>query len=1003
MGDLADRFAADLAKFLSSHGGYIESSQIGSFWSTVPQYGDCSESTLTILRRCRQKDRFCIRQGMFGNYSIELCRADSSEYGKQLPSEAEIVSDLVDHIKHLGGVASTRDVAEFLARKPDHSKVIYAEKRTLRQFCRNHSDVLAFKQATDSPLFRVFLKSTPAASAMAACLAMFVNESGGEISTSEVSAFYGKYSSSFKCIERYGGLAYFCDEHPGMLAYRQHPRGDRITLPRHCCLFLRGKCGFSFSHDGYLHKLPSTWDGPAHCSCGKRCRFGHWSRVEVEAEAVSRNQDENQDNQDKEDEDEEDEVEEDVEPESNKSDISDTSEVEECDSRLLVEPDELSLSVHDIRWAHDSIQIRFQNGKFLVDTLKELLNGSLQAKDLPAFQVWKGDNYWHSITGNRRLWVLKEFCKLTGQSLNISVNQLNPRHSSSWLARMLSTKDGGESIFFRDRSCFHRSMSFAMAYRSSTASSRPSSQDFSIAKVIGHENSSVHVSQLQHKFGKDIGSYVLAKRHLYHQTLNGDVCFAHAVEMEVSASSDPDLAEAELDFPDARDATTCSERGEEGEDDDATSKSEIHQVSQESTGTTSALGDEVESEHLDNENQDPETEEAALQSDHVAEPRQQMADCNLVETPPHDSGEVHQCDRLKHPPQMLTTVESMTPSLASPREGPSLVELANRLLQPNELRSPWDTEWVLDLLPMSWKSDLRELLTNPEVQRLVLKLGEAPQLATMAGWLHGRLISTASSLTNSCLSSEDLELVLEKLGGCERISSCMVPSSLHRFGICWSRSGVDSITFHLAQPLVACSLAFSSVLQNSETTIFLGQSACGKTSILRDAAKRMSEKFQVVVVDYSEDLGGLIPGPSEHLGSARRLVPSLVDQAEVIDRVITEQCPEVVVAEFSTPEVAVAAAYLCCDAGVRLVCSLRTSLQQLVEAFHRRDPCPQLLACMTFPFKSIIILSRYRFDSCQIFSDGPGTACCFSRMRRAPCAKHHRIDCPALSPQLLQR
>ncbi len=162
----------------------------GSFWSTVPQYRDCPKSTLSLLRSCRQKDRFCIRHGMFGHYSIELCRADSStllwiwddlidfrwerwtcldsywklqdllwkilylkvsprsldphfwgEYGKQLPNEAEIVSDLVDHIKHLGGVASTRDVAEFLAQKPDHSKVIYAEKRTLQQFCRNHSDL----------------------------------------------------------------------------------------------------------------------------------------------------------------------------------------------------------------------------------------------------------------------------------------------------------------------------------------------------------------------------------------------------------------------------------------------------------------------------------------------------------------------------------------------------------------------------------------------------------------------------------------------------------------------------------------------------------------------------------------------------------------------------------------------------------------------------------------------------------------------------------------------
>ena len=29
----------------------------------------------------------------------------------------------------------------------------------------------------------------------------------------------------------------------------------------------------------------------------------------------------------------------------------------------------------------------------------------------------------------------------------------------------------------------------------------------------------------------------------------------------------------------------------------------------------------------------------------MAEPHQQMEDSNLVETPPHDSGEVHQCDR----------------------------------------------------------------------------------------------------------------------------------------------------------------------------------------------------------------------------------------------------------------------------------------------------------------------------------------------------------------------
>ena len=41
----------------------------------------------------------------------------------------------------------------------------------------------------------------------------------------------------------------------------------------------------------------------------------------------------------------------------------------------------------------------------------------------------------------------------------------------------------------------------------------------------------------------------------------------------------------------------------------------------------------------------------------------------------------------------------------------------------------------------------------------------------------------------------------------------------------------------------------------------------------------------------------------------------------------------------------------CCDAGVRLVCSLRSSLPNLVESYHRKAPCPQFTACTTFPFQ----------------------------------------------------
>ncbi|CAE7642918.1 unnamed protein product [Symbiodinium microadriaticum] len=109
------------------------------------------------------------------------------------------------------------------------------------------------------------------------------------------------------------------------------------------------------------------------------------------------------------------------------------------------EPGTIELPASQIRWAHNSIKVRFRNGMLLVDTLKELLDGSLKPHQLPAFFVWQRGNTWFAITGNRRLWVLRELAEISAAEVFVRARRrLNPGvHLSPWFRNMFTTDCDG--------------------------------------------------------------------------------------------------------------------------------------------------------------------------------------------------------------------------------------------------------------------------------------------------------------------------------------------------------------------------------------------------------------------------------------------------------------------------------------------------------------------------------------------------------------------------------
>ena len=185
-----------------------------------------------------------------------------------------------------------------------------------------------------------------------------------------------------------------------------------------------------------------------------------------------------------------------------------------------------------IRWAHDSIEVRFKNGGFLVDTLKELLSG-LQASALPKFSVWQRGPTWFALTGNRRLWVLKEFSRMTGQHVQVPVRRLSKdAEASAWFRRMFTTRTDGESVCFVASKHHYPSMSLALA--SLNPSTAPNAEDLEIGHLLQSSPDGVPMTLLEASFQTfSAASRVRARPDLFSITPSASVVFASAVSAVV--------------------------------------------------------------------------------------------------------------------------------------------------------------------------------------------------------------------------------------------------------------------------------------------------------------------------------------------------------------------------------------------------------------------------------------------------------------------------------------
>eukprot|EP00977_Amphora_coffeiformis_P007217 scaffold1569_cov171-Amphora_coffeaeformis.AAC.3 len=236
---------------------------------------------------------------------------------------------------------------------------------------------------------------------------------------------------------------------------------------------------------------------------------------------------------------------------------------------------------------------------------------------------------------------------------------------------------------------------------------------------------------------------------------------------------------------------------------------------------------------------------------------------------------------------------------------------------------------ILDILP----DRLREKL-DPKwfdsITDIVLDVGRRPHF-----WADNQRKFFCEDEESFLVAKSDVDgIVVDHLGIIGSDNRASLDQQLHRFSVMRDRRGnITGVTIRIGRHVEGISETILDLIKGTTKSILiLGDPGSGKTTFIRDIAKRLAEDRNVVVVDTSNEIGGDGSIPHSCIGHARRMmVPTLDHQCAIMVECVQNHTPHAMVIDEIGRRKEVDAARTVSRRGVRMVASAHGSLRSLVE------------------------------------------------------------------------
>lgn len=252
-----------------------------------------------------------------------------------------------------------------------------------------------------------------------------------------------------------------------------------------------------------------------------------------------------------------------------------------------------------------------------------------------------------------------------------------------------------------------------------------------------------------------------------------------------------------------------------------------------------------------------------------------------------------------------------------------------------------DLDALLQVLPENIRAHLATHAQRAELLEVVLDLGRRPE-ARFLGNRKGEF------LREDPITKDDLahaEKILGDWGGDNRAG---VEGTLHRISAIRNRRGaVVGLTCRVGRAVTGHIDMIRDILDIPNSVLFLGRPGVGKTTVIREMARVLSDELhkRVVIVDTSNEIGGDGDVPHPAIGGARRMqVPDPSQQHRVMIEAVENHMPEIVIVDEIGTEAEALACRTIAERGVQLI---GTAHGQLLENLMKNPTLSDLVGGIT--------------------------------------------------------
>jgi stage III sporulation protein SpoIIIAA len=225
----------------------------------------------------------------------------------------------------------------------------------------------------------------------------------------------------------------------------------------------------------------------------------------------------------------------------------------------------------------------------------------------------------------------------------------------------------------------------------------------------------------------------------------------------------------------------------------------------------------------------------------------------------------------------------------------------------------WELTQFLDIFPLPIRQSLVRLPNLEHTIEVVLDLGRPPE---------ARFDDDFVYLSDTAVTPEDIAHVSSRLSTFGGDNRAGIEQTLHRISAIRNRSGkIIGLTCRVGRAVYGTIDIVLDILRSGKSICLLGRPGVGKTTMLRECARVLSEdRKRVVIVDTSNEIAGDSDIPHPGIGTARRMqVADPALQHAVMIEAVENHMPQVVVIDEIGTEPEAAAARTIAERGVALI------------------------------------------------------------------------------------